>query len=390
MTPPPQQQRRKRMPVWAMATVVVAAIVGLGGTSLQVTGVARLFSASAAYDSAAGLRNATASVLDAAISETRTAADEASTVLEATDIAADGQLQGFVGDAELEALITARDELAAVMPALETTDSPPAQLLPGDKPREADALEAEATALEEEAAAFDDRAEELEEATDAAIAASETAVDAGIALLATAPPIAQRISDENPSAANGPRIDYRFYLEELERVQGVWDQATAQTLVQFASSAVALRQSHADEEAQKAGPLYQARKDVEAFARSIAGGVLLDFDWAPIVNGFGTGGSLGGTATWNTGHGGFSTITLSDSTAELWYSDPRTQALVAHEVGHSITSKCYDLYSETFGEQDEVWATAWALGMGYTADGNGVSLYGMPSQELIEASKQCR
>jgi hypothetical protein len=37
-----------------------------------------------------------------------------------------------------------------------------------------------------------------------------------------------------------------------------------------------------------------------------------------------------------------------------------------------------------------VFATAWAIGMGYDRNGSGESIYGRPSDELIELSKQCR
>lgn len=48
--------------------------------------------------------------------------------------------------------------------------------------------------------------------------------------------------------------------------------------------------------------------------------------------------------TWNTSDGVYSTITLSGSVAFLWGVNPAVASLVAHEVGHSITSKCYELY----------------------------------------------
>ncbi|MDQ0895050.1 hypothetical protein [Agromyces ramosus] len=156
------------------------------------------------------------------------------------------------------------------------------------------------------------------------------------------------------------------------------------------AAATAVEASHAAEEAEKAGPLYDRRVAVEAFARSIAGGVLLEFDWAPTVNGLGGDGTSAGTATWDAQGGGFSTITLTNSVAEAW-NHPNVVALVAHQVGHAITSKCYgDIVTPELAADDEAWATAWAIGMGHTADGNGESNYGRPSDELIELSKSCR
>lgn len=127
----------------------------------------------------------------------------------------------------------------------------------------------------------------------------------------------------------------------------------------------------------------------EALARSIAGGVLLEFEWQPMVNGCGDGGSAGGLATWNSGHGGYSTITLSNSVAERW-PDAVMKALVTHEVGHAISAKCYHLFDWEDPDANEQWATAWALSLGHTADGNGAALYGYPPQELIDTAATCR
>jgi len=132
---------------------------------------------------------------------------------------------------------------------------------------------------------------------------------------------------------------------------------------------------------------------VQEFARTMAGGVLVQFDWAPTVNGYGLNGSYGGTSYWNTADGGQATITLSDSVALQW-PGAGVQALVVHEVGHAILSRadCYPLFfeSDLYAGDEEPWATAWAIGQGYTADGSGESIYGRPSDALIALSQQCR
>ncbi len=157
----------------------------------------------------------------------------------------------------------------------------------------------------------------------------------------------------------------------------------------YAAAADNLRASAESELAEKAGPLLETRLEIEAYARSISGGVVLDFDWAPLVNGLGGVYGMSGTATWNTARGGFSTITLSDSVAENWPS-PDAMALVTHEVGHSITSKCSDLFDSADQDANEQWATAWAISLGHTALGNGVQAYGYPSQEMIDIAATCR
>jgi hypothetical protein len=194
----------------------------------------------------------------------------------------------------------------------------------------------------------------------------------------------------NLEAENQPRIAFRTAVDDLDLVAV---EQTAEYLVTYLDAAHALEASHAEEIAEKAGPLLDRRLAVQAFARSLSGGVLLDFDWAVTVNGYGTGGSYGGTSYWFADDGGYATITLSDSVATMW-PDAGVQALVAHEVGHAILARddCNALFfeSEFAAGGEEPWATAWAIGLGYTADGSGESIYGRPADALITMSAECR
>jgi hypothetical protein len=194
----------------------------------------------------------------------------------------------------------------------------------------------------------------------------------------------------NLEAENQPRIAFRTAVDDLDLAAA--DQ-TAEYLVSYLDAAHALEASHAEEIAEKAGALLDRRLAVHAFARSLSGGVLLDFDWAMTVNGYGTGGSYGGTSYWFAADGGYATVTLSDSVATMW-PDAGVQALVAHEVGHAILARddCNALFfdSEFAAGGEEPWATAWAIGLGYTADGSGESIYGRPPDALIAMSAECR
>ncbi len=196
------------------------------------------------------------------------------------------------------------------------------------------------------------------------------------------------VESANFSAENAPRLNFRDAVAALEDGD---DEAVAEGLLGYLDAARALEASHADEIAEKSGPLLDSRLAVEEFARSIAGGALLEFDWAPTVNGYGTGGSYGGTSYWWSDRGGYATVTLSDSVAAMWPGDG-VQSLVAHEAGHAILSTCAELFFGTEYEAggEESWATAWAIGMGYTADGSGESIYGRPADALIAQSTLCR
>ena len=191
-------------------------------------------------------------------------------------------------------------------------------------------------------------------------------------------------------AENQPRIAFRVAADGLA---DALDGGSGAALATFLEAGRLLAASHDEELAEKAGPLFDLRMAVQAYARSIDGGVMLEFDWAPTVNGYGSGNSYGGTSYWVSDHGGYATITLSDSVARMW-PGAGVMALVTHEVGHAILSRpdCYDLYfgSEFDLGNEESWATAWAIGMGQTADGSGESIYGRPPSGLVALSQQCR
>lgn len=217
---------------------------------------------------------------------------------------------------------------------------------------------------------------------DAALTASVTALSATVAPAATA------LETANVSANSLVVLDFRD-AAEIAAAQDSLGSGAAVAFEDYAQKASALKASNESELAEKAGPLLATRLEIEEYARSIAGGVVLDFDWEPIVAGTGGSDGIGGTATWNTARGGFSTITLSNSIAETW-PDADARALVTHEVGHSITSKCWDKFDSEDQRANEEWATAWAISMGHTASGNGTWAYGYPSQAMIDVAATCR
>lgn len=242
--------------------------------------------------------------------------------------------------------------------------------------------------LEEGAAALGDASRAFRSAETALEESEESLIDAALAFYATLPAHAAALEAAGISARHEAVLDLRdaAALAARQRTAG-W--AAADAFRAYAEKAQDLKASAEAELAEKAGPLLATRLEIEAFARSIAGGIVLDFDWAPLVNGLGGDRGMSGTATWTTARGGYSTITLSDSVAEMWpAADAR--ALVAHEVGHAITSKCHEMFDSDDADANEAWATAWAISMGHTAIGNGVQAYGYPPQHLIDTAASCR
>ncbi|MFK4852430.1 hypothetical protein ACI3KT_12400 [Microbacterium sp. ZW T6_19] len=218
--------------------------------------------------------------------------------------------------------------------------------------------------------------------------AGSSVSDAGITLLSSAASAAAPFESAHISAKNDAVIALRESAADLAEVTSI-DQDAVTSFVALQDAATQVVSSEQVELAEKAGPLMQNRLAIEAFARSLAPGVLLEFDWNPIVNGVGDNGSMGGLTTWWWSTPGHAVIELSNSVAEQWPSIT-SKSLVAHEVGHAISVKCQDMYDSSTQDSIEKWATAWAISMGYTDDANGVWAYGYPPQSYIDAAAGCR
>ena len=231
-------------------------------------------------------------------------------------------------------------------------------------------------------------AQQLESASGDAAAAATAVEDSGVALLSEAGAAAAAFEAAHISARNDALIALRDAAARAASVSSVDDTAaTVYAALQTAGAQVVATEN--EEMAEKAGPLLGTRLEIEAFARSLAPGVLLDFDWAPVVSGAGYNGSMGGYTTWGWDSPGRATIELSNSVAEQWPAE-RSRALIAHEVGHAISVKCQTMYDASTQDSIEKWATAWAISMGFTDDANGVWAYGYPPQSYIDAAAGCR
>jgi len=286
------------------------------------------------------------------------------------------------------------DALAAAAAESETTASDADELvsvtLPGagEKPFWFWQLFGAAQQIDGYRADAEEHAADLQDGAEGVAAEASELTDAGVAALTAAAGAAAPFEAAHINARNLDVIALRDAAEEAAAATAL-DAYAADVFSSLNAAATQVIASEQAELAEKAGPLQGARLGVEAFARSLAPGVLLDFDWAPLVNGFGYDGGMGGYATWWYGEPGYATIQLSNSVAEQWPA-ARSQALVAHEVGHAISVKCADMYDSSTQESIENWATAWAISMGFTDDANGVWAYGYPPQSYIDAAAACR
>lgn len=378
--PAPTPPRRSTRTALLLGLLGGAAVIA----ALAITQVASSLgydSAAAQYESAAETTsNAKAQVRDD-IADLRAATDAAGRVISGGNqpIAVPDDVHAGLASAVEDSTAAASDADGVV-----ATDIPAV----GTKPGWFWELFGATSELDERLRDVDALADELVDASTDIEDARATVTESGLAVITTAGEAAPGFEGAHLSARTETVIALRDAAAEATAATAVdEDAATAYLALQAAAAQVIATEN--EELAEKAGPLLDTRLEIEAFARSLAPGVLLDFDWAPVVSGAGYNGSMGGYTTWWWGEKGRATIALSNSVAEQWPA-VRSKALVAHEVGHAISVKCQSMYDSSTQDSIEKWATAWAISMGYTDDANGVWAYGYPPQNYIDAAAGCR
>ena len=376
-------RRIRRTPARAVTISLVGVLVIAAGTALLHA------TASSAYDDARA-------AFDLSSAQERSSAEALRSARQDADaLVAVSSLVEATGD---DALLVPEERAALHEASARLVEVPASVPRPAPSPSAAGSrpvlpwdLASEAARLRQDAETEQERARSMRDSVDALKAAIGTLRTAVSSAATAASERAAATEAQFVSARTGDVIALRKAATALATSAAAPDQTTAAAFASLESAVAGVRSSQEAELAEKAGPLMQTRLEIEAFARSIAGGVLLDFDWAPEVNGFGGAGGIGGLTSWNAGDGagGFATVTLSDSVAEVWPAEG-SRALVVHEVGHAISAKCYALFDWKDRAANESWATAWAIGKGETDDANGVWLYGYPSQSLIDTAATCR
>ncbi len=378
-SPPPavSRVRRRRGPILgALAAIVVVAV----GGSVQLA-------ANIGYDETRTQFLTTLDTAEGVGDDAGRAVDELQSVTDHAVLLVESY-SGALGDPALsDGLSTAVAEAVDASAAVEevTDDGLPTA---GSKPTFFWELFPASERLSAQQEGLDDMVDDLSVAVPSVAAAETSVTDAGIALLDSASMSAGTFEAAHISAGNDAVIALREAASSASQVSVV-DQGAVDALIGLQDAAAEVIASEQSELAQKSGPLQGARLEVEAFARSLAPGVLLEFDWNPLVNNAGYNGSMGGLTTWWWDEPDRAVIELSNSVAEQWPAE-RSRALVAHEVGHAISVKCEEMYDSTTQDSIEKWATAWAISMGFTDDANGVWAYGYPPQSYIDAAYGCR
>lgn len=375
-TPQVRRLPRRRRAVWVI----------LGGALLVAAGACVHTAANVHYDDSLVAFQDAEAVAENRQTDVAGAADELDAAADAAgEIAAadSGTLMPTDARQELDATIAEVQAITSGADAATETSFPD----PGTKPTWTWELFAESTRLADDTEALQARTDDFvtlgEDASDAEATLEETALRAAQSAASAASDLeAAHVNARNPEViAVRTAADVVTGIAEL-------DGETATRYAELEIAAAAMLESERAELAEKAGPLYDARVEIEAFARSLAPGVLLDFDWSPTVPGY-DGPSYGGWTTWWYGDPGYATIALSDYIAESWPAG-WAKALVAHEVGHAISVKCEAMYDASDQDTIEAWATAWAISMGFNDRANGTDVYGAPPQSMIDTASSCR
>ncbi|MFC9917570.1 hypothetical protein [Agromyces binzhouensis] len=216
--------------------------------------------------------------------------------------------------------------------------------------------------------------------------------DAAEALIAGTEARAVAALEQNPSATVASRVAVEEAVAELRHSPTI-SSGDSSRFADLASAVDELRASHAAEVTRLAE--FPLRAEIESFARSIAFDVPFDVVWADEVGGFSSDGYYSGTAEFfeDVDGDGWGLISLTHSIEEAWYFDENAKAVVVHEVGHVqvLREACATIFDgPEFAGDHEIWATAWAIGMGYDLPGAGIEAYGRPSDAQIQASTACR
>lgn len=378
---PPVAPPRRRVLAWVLPAVAVV-LVAAGGTALQLTAWERFDRQSAALTRTLDQQEEASRALRAGLTATRTMTDAVTAVLAVQD--------GGLLTADERAGITDAGARAAEQAKAAN------QLIPSARPstgvRKFWFWDVNADA--ERLALLDTRAhtsiDALTGAVDPLRAAGDAARDAASTSLTAAADRAASAESANVPATNEAVLALRAAVDEVKRRAAPFQPRASADYANLARALQSLRDSHAATLAAESGPLEQPRLELEAFARSLAPGILMDFEWADLINGKGeANGYLSGEAAWWYDRGGYATIRLSNSIAQDWPGDA-ARAIVAHEVGHAITIRCRTMYDTQDAATTEAWATAWAISMGFTADANGTSAYGSPPDSLVQTAAGCR
>ena len=227
-------------------------------------------------------------------------------------------------------------------------------------------------------------------ATEQVADGTKAIADASEALVSGTEELAETALDESTLATYQARLAVEQAVDGIRHSPST-SSGDGNRFAVLATAVAGVRASHAAEQEHRNA--YPVRAEIESFARSFASGVELEFTWAYEVAGRASDEWFSGTTEFKPDGVGWGLISLTESIERDWATDENAKALVVHEVGHSqvLRDGCYPIFEAApFSGDHEMWATAWAIGMGYDLPGAGIEAYGRPSDAQIAAAAGCR
>ena len=213
-------------------------------------------------------------------------------------------------------------------------------------------LEAARTAAVETSSAYRVAAKQLDLARESLESSLED-------LLEATEDAAAEVSASRTAATNQSRIELDLAAAGDAPIEAL-DNPTARAIGQIIDAIAAVEASQSAAFAAQSHPLYAARAEAEAFARSLLGGTRIDVEWT------GATGELSATSQAYTDPA-FAHVTMSDDIAQNWgASDVRS--FVAEVAGMAVLadSACAELADgPEFGGDTNAWTSAWARSHGY-------------------------
>lgn len=371
------RKRRTGLVLTAVGVVVIGGVCG----GIQLAANLGYDDALLAFDAAA----LDATSAQSSLASESTALNETMTAASAITAADSGTLMDAATKDALATAVGDADSAASEITELTDTQIPDSTA----KPDWAWELFGATAQLNSDHQTANELVDEFESAGQDAGDSTDAVATAGTDALTAAAEAAAGFEAAHISARNLDILALRSAATRVTDSAATLDDTASNAYASLEAAAAQVLLSEKAELAEKTGPLNSARVEIEAFARDLAPGVLLDFDWSQLVNGYGYSDSMGGLATWWYGDPGYANLELSNSVAQYWPSD-RSKSLVAHEVGHAISVKCQGMYDDSNQDTIEAWATAWAISKGFHSEANGTSAYGPPPQSLIDAAAKCR
>lgn len=208
--------------------------------------------------------------------------------------------------------------------------------------------------------------------------ARETLDSSLVDLLEATEAAGEEVSASRTAATNQSRIELDLAVAGDAPIEAL-DNPTPRAIGQIVDAIAAVEASQSAAIAAQSHPLYPARAQAEAFARSLLGGTRIDIEWTAATGG------LSATSQVHTDPA-FVHVTISDDVAQHWGAGD-VKSFVAEVAGMAALADaaCAELAdAPEFGGDNKTWASAWARSHGFQ------NVLHATTDAQVEIASRCR